>query len=205
MAEKKPLYQRTWFIVVMAILLLGVVGNALNGGSDAGSGETSSQEPVAEETASTTPTETPSPEQTPSPEASESVAAETSAPVDPDSADNVAYFVLSSIGNLKDLNKDVNDAVKRAEADESFRLLGNILEFSFNFGQLQSLTAPTQVSEKWLSGMAKLEKKIDASSDAAAEFLSGTVSTSQMVSALEKVRTQLNTLADLVGTVEVGK
>lgn len=202
MASEKPLYQRTWFIVIMSVLFLSIVAGSLGGGSD--DGQSTAPEPT--ETATATPTETPTPEPTPTeeePEGETETNSATASPSptptqDPDSADNVAYFLISSNGQFRDLDKDINDAGKRARADQSFRLLGNILEFSFNLGQLQSLDPPTAISDEWLAGLEKLDKAISKSSDAAADFITGGVSTSQMIGTLDKVQNQVDNLRRIV-------
>jgi hypothetical protein len=208
MASEKPLYQRTWFIVVMSVLFLSIVAGSLNGGN----GDEQSAAPEPTETATATPTETPTPTPTPTPTEEESEAdtesdSSSTSPSptptqDPDSDDNVAYFLISSNGQFRDLDKDIRDAGKRAEADQSFRLLGNILEFSFNLGQLRSLDPPTVIADDWVAGLTKLDKAIEKSSDAAADFITGGVTTSQMFGALNKVQAQVDNLrriADRLG------
>lgn len=202
MASEKPLYQRTWFIVVMSVLFLSIVAGSLNGGND----NEQSAAPEPTETASATPSETPTPTPTPTEEESEpdtetdsaSASPSPTPTVDPDSDDNVAYFLISSNGQFRDLDKDIRDAGKRAEADQSFRLLGNILEFSFNLGQLRSLDPPTAIADDWVAGLAKLDKAIEKSSDAAAEFITGSISTPQMLGTLKKVQIQVDNLRRIV-------
>lgn len=204
MASEKPLYQRTWFIVVMSVLFLSIVAGSLGGGSE--DGQSAAPEPT--ETASAAPTETPTPtpteeESEPATETESSSASPSPTPTqDPNSDDNVAYFLISSNGQFRDLDKDIRDANKRAEADQSFRLLGNVLEFSFNLGQLQSLDPPTAIAEDWVAGLAKLDKAIEKSSDAAAEFVTGEISTSGMLNALGKVQNQVDNLRLIVARLE---
>lgn len=208
MASEKPLYQRTWFIVVMSILFLSIVAGSLNGGSE--DEQIAAPEPTETVTPTPTATATPTPTETPTEEESESNSdTDTSSPSpsptptqDPDSDDNVAFFLISSNGQFRDLNKDIRDAVKRAEADQSFRLLGNVLEFSFNLGQLRSLDPPTAIAEDWVSVLAKLDKAIEKSSDAAADFVTGGASTSQMIGALNKVQNQVDNLQRIADKVE---
>jgi hypothetical protein len=206
MASDKPLYQRTWFIVVMSILFLSIVAGSLNGSSE--DEQTAAPEPT--ETVTATPTATPTPTETPTEDESGTTSetdATSSSPSptptqDPDSADNVAFFLISSNGQFRDLDKDIRDAVKRAEADQAFRLLGNVLEFSFNLGQLESLDPPTAIAEDWVAGLAKLDKAIEKSSDAAADFVTGGASTSQMIGALSKVQNQVDNLRRIADKVE---
>jgi hypothetical protein len=206
MASEKPLYQRTWFIVVMSVLFLSIVAGSLNGGND----DEQSAAPEPTETASASPSETQTPTPTPTEEESETETETDSASaspsptptVDPDSDDNVSYFLISSNGQFRDLDKDIRDAGKRAEADQSFRLLGNILEFSFNLGQLRSLDPPTAIADDWVAGLAKLDKAIEKSSDAAADFVTGGISTSGMLNVLGKVQNQVDNLRIIVSKLD---
>jgi len=204
MGSEKPLYQRTWFIVVMSVLLLSIVAGSL------GSSEPESQAPTPEPTVTVTATSSATP--TPTPTASEESATaepegETASPSpipseDPDSAENIAYFLLSSNGQFRDLDKDVDDARKRAEADETIRLLGNILEFSFNLGQLRSLDPPSSIAEEWIEGIDKLDQAITKSSDAASDFITGSVSTSQMLKVLKGVQTRVDNLRKITASLD---
>jgi hypothetical protein len=208
MASDKPLYQRTWFIVVMSVLFLSIVAGSLNGGND--DEQSTASEPT--ETASIAPTQTPAPTPTPEtteeePEADTETDSSSASPSptptqDPGSDDNLAYFLISSNGQFRDLDKDIRDAGKRAEADQSFRLLGNVLEFSFNLGQLQSLDPPTSIAEDWVAGLAKLDKAIEKSSDVAADFITGGVSTSGMLNALGEVQNQVDNLRIIVARLD---
>ena len=186
----------------MSVLFLSIVAGSLNGGND----DEQSAAPEPTETATATPTETPTPTPTPTEEESEAdTESDSSSPSpsptptqDPDSDENVAYFLISSNGQFRDLDKDIRDAGKRAEADQSFRLLGNILELSFNLGQLRSLDPPTAIADDWVAGLTKLDKAIEKSSDAAADFVTGGISTSQVLGALEKVQNQVDNLRRIV-------
>lgn len=192
MSEKKPMYKKPWFIVLVALILVGYAASAVTGNS-------SEETQVSEETQLPEPevTETPAAETTPEPAES----ASNSPLSDPNSDESIAYFVMSSTGQFIDIDKDVDDAIKRAKADQSLRLLGNILEFSFNFGQLDALDAPDAVSKEWAAALLKLEAQIDATSDLGTKFVSGEASTSQVVGALEKIRGHVNSLAKIVAKV----
>ena len=187
MATEKPLYQRTWFIVLVTFVALSVLATALNGGSDEDSPSTSQQE-----TSTPTPAESESESSEPSAEPSE----------DPDSSDNISYFISSSTGQFRDLEKDVNDAIERAEKDQTIRLLGNVLEFAFNYGQLSALDAPTAIAEQWASGMADLDAAIELSSDGATDFVGGDITMSEMINLLYGVRSQVENLRSIVSTLE---
>lgn len=192
MAEKQPLYKRTWFIILVVVLILGAIGNATNG-SDSGTPETvqETSEP------SPTPTETASAEPSPSPSVSEDAGPLS----DPDSEESIAYFIYSSTGQFKDMNKDLDDAVGRANNDQTIRLLGNILELTFNLGQLKALDAPTAVAKSWSNGLVKLEASIDAASDIATDFSSGQASLSEILGSLESVRGKINGLKKVVSNL----
>lgn len=189
MATDKPLYQRTWFIIFVTFVAFSILATALNGGSDEESPSTSQQE-----TSTPTPTPTESESETSEPSAEPSV--------DPDSVDNVSYFISSSTGQFRDLDKDVSDAIERAEKDQTIRLLGNVLEFAFNYGQLNGLDAPTAVAEDWTAGMAALDAAIELSSDGATDFLAGDITTSEMINLLNGVQSQVDNLRSIVSTLE---
>lgn len=193
MAEKQPLYKRTWFIILIVVSILAAIGNATNG-SDSSSPDTiqESAEPTP------TPTQTMTAEESPSPDSSD----EAGPLSDPDSEESIDYFIYSSKGQFKDMDKDLNDAVGRANNDQTIRLLGNILELSFNLGQLKALDAPTTVAKSWSDGLAKLEATIDAASDAATDFSSGQASLSEMLGSIEQVRSKVGALAKVVSKLQ---
>jgi hypothetical protein len=191
MATDKPLYQRTWFIIFVTFVAFSILATALNGGSD-------------EESPSTSQQETSTPSQTPTPTESEAETSEPSAEPskDPDSTDNISYFIRSSTGQFRDLDKDVSDAIERAEKDQTIRLLGNILEFSFNYGQLNALDAPTAIAEQWAAGMTALDAAIELSSDGATDFVGGDITTSEMINLIYGVQSQVDNLRSIVATLE---
>lgn len=188
MKEKKPLYKRTWFIIVAVLLLLGGIGNALGGSSTDEPTASIEQEPAP--SGESTLEESPTPE----PTVSDSPLS------DPNSVESIEYFQISTAGQVKDLNKDIDDAIGRAEADQTIRLLGNILELTFNLGQLRALDAPTDLVESWNAGLAKLESAIDVASDASTDFAADEATASQVVAALEKVRARVSALAKVAAS-----
>jgi hypothetical protein len=191
MATEKPLYQRTWFIVFVTFMAFAILATALNGGGNENSASTTQQE-----------TATPTPSPTESESESESTEPSPEPSTDPDSEDNVSYFILSSTGDLLDIENDVNDAIGRAENDQTIRLLGNVLEFAFNYGQLNALDAPTVVADQWADGLAELDAAIELSSDGAVDFAAGDISTSEMINLLYGVQAQVENLRSLVRTLE---
>jgi hypothetical protein len=146
--------------------------------------------PVPEE--SVVATEEPSPTES----ASEEVV------VDPDSQENKAYFVLSSTGQILDMNKDLDDAVRRAENSQLIRLSGNILELTFNLGQLKALDAPTAVAADWQDALLKLEASLDSISEVLSAFISDEATLSEMLNEIEGVRSLTNDLIPIVERVD---
>jgi hypothetical protein len=136
------------FIVLENFVAFSILATPLNGGNDSESPSTSQQE-----------TSTPTP--TPTESESESSEPSTELSMDPDSADNISYFISSSTGQFRGLDKDVSDAIGRAKNDQNSRLPGNALDFSFSYGQLNPLDAPAVVAEQWADGMAALDASIE--------------------------------------------
>ncbi len=192
-AEKKPLYKRTWFIVVAAILLISAIGNANNGGSD-GASEPQATVTVTAAPESATPEAEAEPTQVPEPSPSPE---ET---VNVDSDFNVASFRSSAKGNIADLKKDLTDLGNRAEEGSLLRLLGNVLEISFNQGQLEALTdVPTKISNTWPTEVANLATAVDALSDQTSSFVAGDTSLASLKKAISKVNGIADKLSSIVG------
>lgn len=188
---KKPFYKRGWFIALASIFVIGSIANANNKG-----GETSSQ---PQETV--TVTASPLTEQTPLSDPSPSEASPSpQKTVNVDSDFNVASFRSSAKGNVADLKKDLSDLGKRAEEGSLLRLMGNIIEISFNQGQLSALTdVPTKISKTWPLEMANLEKAVDALSDETSSFVGGDTSLAKLKQAISKVNGIADKLAALAG------
>lgn len=188
---KKPFYKRPWFIVLAAIVLIGGIANATNNDN------ADTSEPQATVTVTATPTATPS--ETPSAE-------ETQAEISPspeetvkvDSDFNVANFKSRATGNIDDLKKDLSDLRKRAEEGSLFRLLGNVLEVSFNQGQLEALTdVPTKIAKTWPAQMVKLSAAVDALSDKTSAFVAGDANLSSLKDSINKVNGVADKLMEL--------
>lgn len=191
--EKKPLYKRTWFIVLAAILLISAIGNANNGGSEVAS------EPQATVTVTATPESAASESATEVAETPEASATPEET-VNVDSDFNVANFRTSAKGNIADLKKDLNDLKNRAEEGSLLRLLGNVLEISFNQGQLEALTdVPTKISKSWPTEVANLAAAVDALSDETSSFVAGDASLASLKKAISKVNGIADKLSSLVG------
>jgi chromosomal replication initiation ATPase DnaA len=189
----KPFYQRPWFIVLAVLVLISSITNALN------KDENSTSTPQATVTVTAEPTSTAS--QTPVAKESKSEASpmpeET---VNVDSDFNIANFRSSATNNLADLKKDLGDLKKRAEEGSLLRLLGNVLEISFNQGQLSALTdVPTKIAKTWPAEIAKLEAAVDALSDKTSAYVSGEISLSALKDAIGKVNSIAGKLEGLAG------
>jgi hypothetical protein len=110
--------------------------------------------------------------------------------------------LYSSSGQFIDLEKDVSDAIERAENDQTLRLLGNVLEFAFNYGQLNALDAPTAIADQWAEGLASLDAAIELSSDGATDFVVGDITTTEMINLLYGVQSQVDNLKSIASTLE---
>lgn len=188
---KKPFYKRPWFIVLAVLVLISSISNAVN------KNDNTASEPQATVTvtASPTPSETPTVEETqaevsPSPEETVNV----------DSDFNILNFKSSAKGNIEDLKKDLTDLRKRAEEGSLFRLLGNVLEVSFNQGQLEALTdVPTKIATTWPAEMVKLASAIDALSEKTSAYVGGDISLAKLKDAIAKVNGIADNLSALAG------
>ena len=208
MANEKPLYQRTWFVVVMAFLLLAIVSGAVNGGE---SSQQSSVQPSPVDTPSEVPSETPTPvasesatpieddpaETEPTEASSASPEPSESPSLDPNSAEGIEYFIFSSNGQYRDIEKDLRDAIKRTKNDQTIRLLGNTVELLFNQAQLEALEPPTAISKKWRRELGDLDSKIMKVSDGVSDYVSGAISQSKMISLLNEVAAQVDVLRSI--------
>lgn len=208
MASEKPLYQRTWFVVVMSFLLLAIVSGAVNGGE---SSQQNSVQPSPVSTPSEVPSETPSPAAPESaapieedPAATEPSEASSASPepsespsLDPNSAEGIEYFIFSSNGQYRDIEKDLRDAIKRTKNDQTIRLLGNTVELLFNQAQLEALDPPTAISKKWRKELGDLDGRIMKVSDGVADYISGAISQSKMISLLNEVAAQVDVLRSI--------
>lgn len=190
---KKPFYQRPWFIVLVVLVLISSITNALN------KDENSTSTPQATVTVTAEPTSAAS--QTPVAKESQSAASPTpEETLNVDSDFNIANFRTSATNNLADLKKDLGDLKKRAEEGSLLRLLGNVLEISFNQGQLSALTdVPTKIAKTWPAEMAKLEAAVDALSDKTSAYVSGEIGLSALKDAIGKVNSIAGKLEGLAG------
>lgn len=77
-------------------------------------------------------------------------------------ADSPVLFATSARGDLKDLNKDLNDLLDAIAKGSTFRLIMNGAELKFNIGQLEALDPPSSVASAWKQQFGVLEKSITA-------------------------------------------
>jgi hypothetical protein len=111
--------------------------------------------------------------------------------------DSPTYFRTSALGNLNDLEKDISDAERALAKGGIWRLLGNAAEFSFNVGQLKSLTPPTKYAKTWNSQLAVLEAAVDQfMDDISASSVTKTKNT------LRKIKSTTAALKTYVGKVK---
>ena len=118
-------------------------------------------------------------------------AAETPAPMSP------VMFASSARGDLADMSKDLVDLQRAIDKGGLFRAMGNVLELSFNLGQLESLEPPTKIASTWKRELAKLETAIDAVSASVSDGAS--VSTSKK--RIAAVQSQIKKLDALIKKV----
>lgn len=188
---KKPFYKRAWFIVLAALFVLGGIANATN----------NDPEVVSEPAVTVTVTAEPTVSESPTSEAAEVEASPTpEETVNVDSDFNIANFRSSAKGNIAELKKDLSDLGKRAEEGSLFRLLGNVIEISFNQGQLEALTdVPTKIAKSWPTEMANLVAAVDVLSDETSSYVGGDISLAKLKSAISKVNGIADKLSALAG------
>jgi len=93
-------------------------------------------------------------------------APEPTATVDPIPAGDYSQFTESAIGDLDDLEKDLDDFEDVVDEGGYFRLLSNIVEVRFNLQQLRDTEAPDFFADDWDSVVDDLGHTIDDLSDA---------------------------------------
>lgn len=179
------LARKTWQKVLIVILGISVITAPFSEETnevEIGSEPAISVSPTPSETQLAEPSESPSP--------TESVS-ETPIPLSP------VEFRAYALGDLADMRKDVADAKKRINDGGFARLLGNVLELTFNVGQLQSITPSEDIAEEWNSKLAKLEAAVDKFSEGVGEN-----SVSATRSDLDEILAAISTLEKFVKTVD---
>jgi hypothetical protein len=177
--KKRPLYQNPFFIVVAALLAISGIANVGQASKDIAPS-------VSQVEASSSAEPPQQPSATPTIEARPEVVPE--------------RFYRSVQGDLRDMIKDLNDMVSRANGRESLRLLGNTLELSFNVSQLKAIDAPQSIANKWEQGISDLASGVASLTEAAGNFSSEEISLNQMLSAIDKLRAKVHELDDLAAS-----
>ena len=72
-----------------------------------------------------------------------------------------AEFANSAAGDIADMRKDLSDSVEALADGGVFRLNANLLELTFNYGQLDALDAPKPVRADWKAAMGRLDGALD--------------------------------------------
>lgn len=140
--------------IIGALLLVGGVANAVNGGRTANV--------AVAETATPPPTATPTP--TPVPTATVEPVVEPPAAVVVD----VAAFQTGANKHTADIDKDLDDMAVTLAEGGTWRLLSNTVEISFNLGQLETLDVPASIAAEWAPALIGLDTSIDTMSTAIA-------------------------------------
>lgn len=160
-------------------------------------GESSSETESAKVEASASPSPSPSEtaddiraEATPE-ESTSATDAATPVPLSP------VEFRAAALGDLADMQKDVADAKARIDDGGLARLFGNVLELTFNIGQLKSITASDEIATEWSEGLAKLEKAVDDFSSSLSED-----SVSKSISRLNEISKRISELERFVKAVK---
>jgi hypothetical protein len=191
--KKSPFYKKPVFIAVAAIIALSVVANTGHRSEKSDTTVVTSEEsksagPNAAE--ATSPSARPTAlVESPSPEVEVEVEVE-----DPNS------FYRSAQGDLRDMIKDLNDMVQRANGRAIVRLLGNTMELSFNVGQLEATNAPQSIAARWKLGVTDLSGSVVSLTSSAGDFASSDISLAQMIEAIDKVRAKVHALEDLAAS-----
>jgi hypothetical protein len=147
---QKPLWKRTWFIMVAAVAALVVIGSV--SGAIAGTKKPDAATMVADTTPIATPTPTPSetaapPSAVPAPAAAEEPS---TAPVDP------TYFTATASKQLDDYTKDLADMTDAVAKGSTLRVVTNSAELAFNEAQLAAIAPTENVAVEWSTAVAGL-------------------------------------------------
>ena len=111
---------------------------------------------------------------------------------------SLTSFILGARGDIRDMDKDLDDMEVALGEGGIFRLLGNSLELSFNIGQLQSLTPPQEIAAQWNKSLETLSSRADDLSS----MLSGDATTRQISGGINATRKALTNLSKVVDKVD---
>lgn len=141
---------KIWQRVGLLLLLFMLFGAAL--------GDDSTTEEL-------TPNETPTSEASQSPSQDSTTEVMTSPTLESSSASPILLspveFQSSALGDLSDMRKDVADLKDRIDEGGLIRLYGNVVELTFNVGQLQAISPGEDSEDVWKEKLVLLENAVD--------------------------------------------
>lgn len=141
---------KIWQRVGLLLLLFMLFGAAL--------GDDSTTEEL-------TPNETPTSEASQSPSQDSTTEVMTSPTPESSSASPILLspveFQSSALGDLSDMRKDVADLKDRIDEGGLIRLYGNVVELTFNVGQLQAISPGEDSEDVWKEKLVLLENAVD--------------------------------------------
>lgn len=141
---------KIWQRVGLLLLLFMLFGAAL--------GDDSTTEEL-------TPNETPTSEASQSPSQDSTTEVMTSPTPESSSASPILLspveFQSSALGDLSDMRKDVADIKDRIDEGGLIRLYGNVVELTFNVGQLQAISPGEDSEDVWKEKLVLLENAVD--------------------------------------------
>lgn len=112
-----------------------------------------------------TPNETPTSEASQSPSQDSTTEVMTSPTLESSSASPILLspveFQSSALGDLSDMRKDVADLKDRIDEGGLIRLYGNVVELTFNVGQLQAISPGEDSEDVWKEKLVLLENAVD--------------------------------------------
>jgi len=112
-----------------------------------------------------TPNETPTSEASQSPSQDSTTEVITSPTLESSSASPILLspveFQSSALGDLSDMRKDVADLKDRIDEGGLIRLYGNVVELTFNVGQLQAISPGEDSEDVWKEKLVLLENAVD--------------------------------------------
>lgn len=167
-ADQKPGNKTGWIVagslalVLLLVVMGSIIGSIARGVSDADLAAGSAPQASSE-------APTPQPTQdiaTPAPTPVEEVAVPAPVPTEKADTVNAEYFRTTAAGDIADLTKDLDDMLVAVDEAGVFRILGNSVEISFNYGQLTATTPPASVATEWVAALVVLEQKITVMDDA---------------------------------------
>lgn len=179
----KPFYKKWWFIAIVVLLVLSVIGSNGDSGEDA---QAVTESPSVPATIS------------PSPIIESASPTESASPLASPAPDSPVYFYTSASGDLFDMNKDLDDMLDAVDSGGTFRLASNVLAVEFNLGELQSLTPPEEIAMEWASALLELEASIDV----VVSDVSGEAKVSTLKKDIEEAKRQISSSQEIVDKLQ---